>query len=200
MFYARYRMIRNLVRPGEVLENTPTKVAKAEIVDERWIAIDAGKEKIARERAQELRPPHDRYLPEDAEMQIDVFDERDMLDLRLDRAFLVEKLDEREPALREAALAETLNLLRETLHDAAKRMKVRDEAGHVIQVVRISDLFAALDSGPSGTAYLTTADGDFEKERNKVVMELFAGVGKTAKITKKKTTNKKTPSKKAKTK
>lgn len=200
MFYARYRTKRVLVKPGVTAANTLTNITQDDIMDERWIAIDASKEKIAKERAHDLRPPHDRYMPEDAEVQIDIFDERDMLDLRIDRAFLLERLKEAEPAARETALAETLNLLRETLHDAAKRMTVKDPAGNVVQVMRISDLFSALDSGPSGTSYLTTADGDFEKERNKIVMDLFAGIGKnvgkkaagTGKPTTKKTTSKST--------
>jgi hypothetical protein len=173
MFYARYRLVRTLAKDDVDEDNKLKNGAYEKIVDERWIAIDAGKKTIAQERAQELRPPHDRFVAEDGVLRIDVYDERDMLDLRLDRAYLVEKIEDREPNPREAAMAETLNLIREALHDVENRLQIRDESGDVVEVIRVDRLFAALDSGPTGGAYLTTGEGDFERERDEIVKSLL---------------------------
>ena len=162
MFYARYLTYRTNPLNSERI-----------VLDERWIAIDAGKETIANERAKQLRPPKDRIFAEDAEIEITVYDERDMLDLRLDRAFLLEKLEDRNPGNREAALAEIINLIREYLHDIRNRLRIRDEDGIVNDAIRIKGLFAALDSSPHGDAYLDTDTKDFDKERDTIVQSVL---------------------------
>jgi len=165
MYYARYRTTR--VHPSD---------SRRIVLDERWVGIDAAKENIARERAEQIRLPKDRYVAEDAETTIDLFTERDMIDIRVDRAFLVENLEDRSPNPREAAMAETLNALRECLDDLDRRLLVRDPDGREVEVLRIEDLARALDFGQNSDMYLTTTPADFRRERDAIVNELFAGI------------------------
>lgn len=190
MFYARYRATR-----------INSKSIKKDIIDERWIGIDTSKKNIAKERAETLVLPGDRFLPEDCDIVIDIFDEKDMLDLRLDRAYSIEKLTDKKASPREIVLSEIINLLRETVNDINKRMTVRDEDNYIVEVIRIEDLVDALNSSINDRAYLTNQPLAFKKERDFIIKNLFSiRKSKVAGIRRKKISENNNPSRKKTTK